>query len=334
MALKNATKLPSIKSLLISAGPAGDQCNLCGNSFEIHDSSKSTLPCVDFECEPCARMWRILRSPTCSACYADFTCPGIAKDRTQIPSPLLDLDANDTLQQQSPSDSQLELFLSFQDRYVAFYGADTDSDDDTISEPGSPIREEADEITSVGEISDERLREALILANNRAGTNFCIQEIEAEVSMADLRTSTKIQLADTLTQFCIRKASESDEDDARDESSRQLDENDPSDAKFQQGRETTQEDLLRCVYCHKAFRNESHLRQHAIIHAPSRRTCSICGQVLGNPSSRRVHERKHRETEKQRDERLRQEREARDRKRAAQKVQKQNRRERLRGVSG
>lgn len=330
MAPKNATKLPKLKSLLISAGFGGDQCNLCGNSFEIRESSRSTLPCVDFRCQPCARMWRILSSPTCSACYADFTCPRLAKDRTQIPSPLLNLDAKDTLQQQSPSDSQLEPFLSFQDRYVAFYGADADSDDDTISDPGSPMREEVDEISVMSDPSDEGLREALILANNRACTNFSIQEIEAEIPRADLRTGSKIQLADTLTQFCTRKASESDEDDARDESSQQLDETDPSDAKFQQDRETTQEDLLRCVYCHKAFRNESQLRQHAVIHAPGRRTCSICGQVLGNPSSRRVHERKHRETEKQRDERLRQERAARDRKRAAQKVQKENRRERLR----
>ncbi|CAD6579132.1 MAG: hypothetical protein ASARMPRED_008959 [Alectoria sarmentosa] len=330
MAPKNAIKLPNLKSLLISAGFGGDQCNLCGNSFEIRESSRSTLPCVDFQCQPCARMWRILSSPICSECYADFTCPRLVRDRTQITSPQLDLDANDTLQQQSPSDSQLEPFLSFQDRYVAFYGADADSDDDTISDPGSPMREEVDEITAVGEISDEELREALILANTRAGTNFNKEEVKAEIPLADLRISTQIQLADTLTQFCIQKASESDEDDARDESSQQLDENDPRDAKLQQDRETTQEDLLRCVYCQKAFRIESRLRQHAVIHAPGRRTCSMCGQVLGNPSSRRVHERKHRETEKQRDERLRQERAARDRKRAAQKVQKQNRRERLR----
>lgn len=305
MVLKNG---PSIGSLLVSAGPGSDDCDLCGNSFEISASSKSTpikLPCVDAQCTICARMWRILSSPICPACYPDFTCPKLARDRARILAPQLHLDANDTFQRQSPSDSQIESPLSSQKRYVAFHGADADSDGDTISELGSPMREEADEITAVSELSDEDLREALVFANNHAGTNFNIQEIRAEIPLADLRTGTKTQLADSLTEFLIWKTSESDEDDGNNESLQQPDEDEPSNATSQQDGATAWGDTFRCIHCQKIFRSAGHLRQHLVVHTLARCTCSICGRVLANANSRRVHEQRHQETEDQRDKRLR-----------------------------
>lgn len=212
-----------------------------------------------------------------------YRCPQIARDQVQTSSPRLDLHANDRLQQQSPPDLQIEAPLSFQDKYVASDAADTDSDDDTISDPGSPMRGEDDEITAVSELSDESLREALMLANNSAGTNFTIQEIEAEIPLADLRNDTTTQLADTLTQFCVWKASEGGEDDARDESFQQLDEDGPSEVTPQEDAGTAQDNPFRCTYCQKAFGSVGHLRKHMAVHTIERLKCSICGRVLGNP---------------------------------------------------
>ena len=312
-ALKN---VPSIRSILISAGPGFDECGLCGNSFETGGSSNSTrikLPCIDTQCEPCARMWRILSSPICKGCYADFHCPQ------------LNHDGNDTVQRQLPSNQQNKSSLSVQDSNVAFYSAHADADDDTMPNSGSPMRETDDDITAVGEFTDEELREALYLANNRAGTNFNIQEIEDEIPLAVLRTGTKTQLADTLTQLCIQKASESDKDDTGDESSQQLDEDDPSETMSQHHEETSQKNSFRCIYCQKDLSSIGHLRRHMAKHDIARRTCSICGQVLGNPNSRRTHEGKHRETESQRIDRLRKVKVARDQVRGGQNVPRQYR---------
>ncbi|KAL9133226.1 MAG: hypothetical protein Q9175_005593 [Cornicularia normoerica] len=343
MALKNAKTIPSIGSLLISAASGFDECCLCGNSFDIGKSSKSTrnhLPCVDTHCKPCAGMWRILSSPTCQACYADFICPQVAKDRAHISLPQTDLDANNTLQKQSPSNtlqvyspsnSQIESPLGLQERYVAFYGADADSDEDTISDSGSPMREGGHEMTAVSKLEDEPLREALILANNRAGTNFNIKEIEDGIPLAVLRTVTKTQLADTLTQFCVGKSSESDEDVGRDGNgnSQQPDEDDSSDAISQQDEETALEKPFRCIRCQRTFRIAGHLRQHMVVHTVGRRTCSICGKVLQHPNSRRIHEKLHLETDSERDERLRKAKVAREQSRTGQKGPKRYRPERV-----
>ena len=316
-ALKN---VPDIRSLLISAGPGFDECSLCGNSFETGGPSNSTrikLPCIDTQCEPCARMWRILSSPICKGCYADFTCPNLARDQAQIHSPQLNDDGNDMVQRQSLSNPHVKSPLTMQDRNVAYYSADADADDDTMPNSGIPMRETDDDITAVGEFADEDLREALFLANNRAGTNFNIQEIEDEIPLAVLRTGTRTQLADTLTQLCIQKASESDKEDTGDESSQQ---GAPSEAVSQHDEEAAQENSLRCTYCKKTLRSIGHLQRHMVIHETARRTCSICGRVLGNSSSRQVHEDRHRETESQRNERLRKAKMARDQVRAGQKV--------------
>ena len=325
MALKKAGTLPTIGSVLVSAGSGFDECELCGNFFEISESSRSTpikVPCVDTQCEPCARMWHILSSPTCLACYAHFTCPKLSGDRAQISSPQFDLDANDTIQWQSLADSQIESPLDFQDRYVAFYGADTKSDDDTVLDTGSPMREEDDETTATSELSDEDLREALILANNRIGTNFNIQEIEDEIPLAVLRRGTKTQLADILTQLCTGKASESDEDDGREVSSQQLNEDDSSDTTSRQDGDAALHISFYCLDCHQVFKSAGHLRQHMVVHTINHHMCSICGKILGNRISRRIHEQKHWETDSQRDERLQKAKVARDKSRASQKEKK------------
>lgn len=337
MVLNNAKTVPDIGSLLITAGSGSEECGLCGNSFEISEfptSTKIKVPCVDRLCEPCARMWRILSSPTCPACYGNFKCPKVARDQAQISSPLLDLHANDTLQQQSPPDLQIESPLDLQDSYVASYGADADSDDDTVSDPGSPMRGEDDEITAVSELSDEDMRDALLLANNNAGTNFTIQEIEAEIPLADLRTGSQTQLTDTLTQFCIWKGSEGGEDDTNGESSQQLDVDGVSNGASQQDGERAQENPFRCMYCTRAFISVGHLRQHMAVHTIDRLKCSICGRVLGNPNSRRQHEKKHRETDSQRDERLRKVKVAKVQKQIGQRAPKKYRPERVPQVSG
>lgn len=287
--------LPSLSSLLVTANSGLETCGLCGNSFEIGGSSESNsieLPCVDPECEACAQMWFVLNSPTCRACYADFKCNKSTGHRVQI---------------------------SFQDMLVAFYGVDADSDDDTISDPGISIRENDDTVFS--HFRGEDLQEAVNLANSRAGTNFSFQEIEddIEVPLAVLRPCIKTQLADALAQICFRMAEEGNEADAEDGSSHQPDEDSFSNGTSQLGGEIGH----RCTVCQKVFRGPGHLRQHMVIHDVERRTCSVCGQILGSPSSRRVHERLHRETESQREKRLNKMRIAKNRLRAAQLGRKQ-----------
>ncbi len=326
--LKN---VPSMGSFLISADLGFDECGLCGNSFDIGESSNSTLiklPCINTHCGPCATMWRILRSPVCLGCYEGFACPQATGDRAQISSPLLDLDGDDILQQHSPLDSQIEPKISFRDMYDAFYGAGADSDDDDISNPGSPMREEDIEIAAVSEFSDEDLRETLILANNRVGTNFNIEEIKDEIPLAVLRTGIKTQLADTLTQLCIQKTSESDEDDTGDGNSRELDEEDSRDKTSHHDGETAQESSLRCTHCQKYFTSTAHLEQHLRDH-DIERTCSICGRLFVNRSGRRRHENMHRETDSEREERLRKSKLKRDQLRAGLRKPQPHRRERI-----
>lgn len=338
--LEKATKAPRPGSLLISAGSDSAECGLCGNAFD-GEASKSTrieFPCDDSQCEPCGGMWRILSSPTCLACYGGFTCPRLARDQADAFSPQPGVDANDTLERQSPPESQIESPFSFEDRYMTPHSTDTNLDDEMIPDPGSPMRGEDDKVTAVSELSDKDLQEALTLANNRVNTNFNIQEIAAEIPLTDWRTCTMLQLAGKLTQFCISKASDSDddeemkEDEAEDESSQQPEGNDLDNTKpwcLQQPGETAETDPRRCIHCGRMFRTINHLRQHMVVHSISHRTCSICGKVLGTSSSRRVHESKHRETESERDERLRKARISKQRVRAGQKVVERERRQRL-----
>ena len=320
-AMARDRKLPKIGLLLIDA-----TCDLCGNSFDIESSKPTRLPCVDRECDPCARMWRILSSPTCPACYqtshsplsfqdkyvAFYGCPKLPGNRAELSSSPLDLDANEISQQPPPSDSNIGSSLSFQDKYVAFYGIDADSDEDTISNPGSPMKDEEDGITAVSQLGDEALREALILANNRVGTNFNIQEIVDEIPLTVLRAGTKTQLEDTLTQLCTAKAFEGEDVDVEDEDLQHLDEGELSGSMSQQDEETSQENENCCIHCSKAFRTAGHLRQHMVVHNTERCACSICNQILGNPASRRAHEKKHWETDSQREERLQKAQVARD----------------------
>ena len=304
MASKKATTLPAIGSLMVNAGSGFDDCELCGNSFDVSDAGQTSarLPCVDMNCEACTQMWRILSSPTCPACYADFTCPKTVRDRTQLYPPQLNNESQDTCQLQSPLNSQIGFLSSFQSRYDAFYGVNADSDDDTISDTGSPMREEEDGITRLSRFLDDDLREVLILANKFAGTNFKIEELEDEIPQALLRTGTQSQLADALTQICTRKASESNKDHPTDVESQLPDES---------GKKAW-DNSVRCFECEEYFRSEGHLQQHMAVHTLERRTCKLCGQILANPASRRTHEWRHRETENERDERLRKRRVPRD----------------------
>ena len=291
--LKKDTKVPGLASLLTSAGSGSDECSLCGKIFDIGGACRS-LPCIDKQCEPCAQMWRILSSPTCPACYGEFTvCPKIGEGRAHI--------GNSTLQQPSPSNSHMKSPLSFQDRYVAFYGGDGGSDDDTISDPGSSMRDES------SELNDEDLREILILANDRAGTNFSVSEVEAELPLTVLRSGTKSQLTAALTQFCYLKASENDKDDTGEDDA-------------EHDGKTAEEYSFRCGHCRRPFKTQGSLGQHLVRHTLARRTCSICGKVLADAKSRLSHEKRHRETASERGERLRKAKISRDRHNAKQKL--------------
>ena len=73
-----------------------------------------------------------------------------------------------------------------------------------------------------------------------------------------------------------------------------------------------------CLHCERVFKSAGHLRQHVVVHTTARRTCSTCGLVLGTTASRRVHERKHRETDSERENRLRKAKVARERSRTDQ----------------
>ena len=315
MALQKGTEVPGIASLLISTGVIGDECSLCGNSFESYEASYQAprLPCVDDQCEPCARMWRILSSPTCLVCYGDFKCPRLARKEAQKSLPKLTINTRNTFQPTSPLDSHIDSFLGFRDRHASFHSADAGSEDNTNSSLGSPMRED-DDVRAMPELS-ENLSEALTLANNRVGTNFNFQDIEAEIPPTLLRNCTNLQLADRLTQACIIKVSQDNCDNvARHRRSLQSDNHD-----VDLGRCTIDEPKShRCEHCRKTFKSAGHLRQHMVVHAPGHRTCSVCGQVLGNANSRRIHERRHRETGVEREERLGKAKVAREQSRARQ----------------
>lgn len=324
MALEKTTLPSLVKSLLITADSDSDECSLCGNFFELtsSDLAQIRLPCVDKQCGPCASMWRMLNPAICLACYADFTCP---KDATsaQMSSPHLNTD--DRLGQQSSIGSQIESPLNSPNWYVASDGSDVISENDTNSDAGSPMREEDHQVTNV---SEEDLREALKLANNRVGTNFSIQEIEADVSLDNLPTGTKTQLADHLTRLCIWKASESSEDDdAGDESSQQSHADNTSGAAPPQsgGTAASQGGSIRCILCRKPYRTAATMRRHLAAHKIGNRTCSLCGQVLGSAAGRRIHEKLHGETDGEREERLRKAKVARDRSRAGRGREEQKR---------
>ena len=302
MALQKGTKVPGIGSLLISTGVVGDECNLCGNSFENYEASNLALrlPCVDDQCEPCARMWHIVRSPTCLVCYGNFKCPRLIRKEAQKSLPKLIVDARLTPQPPSPLDSHIDSFLNFRDRHATFHNADAGSEDVTNSSPESSMGED-DDVPAVPELSEDLL-EALTLANNRVGTNFNFQDIEAEIPSTMLRNCTNIQLADRLTQACIMKVSQSGCDNvSRRRSSLQ---SKKDDVDLRRCTIDKAKSSHRCTHCRKSFRSPGHLRQHMIVHAPNHRTCSVCSQVLGNANSRRIHERRHRETEGEREKRL------------------------------
>ena len=340
------SNVPGIGSLLISTGVIGDECSLCGNSFENYQPTISALrlPCVDSHCETCARMWRILNSPTCLVCYGDFKCPRFTRkearkalprlitdtrDTIQQPLPLEEhvnpsvgfrdrhagfhsvnaaqkslprhvVDSRDRLQQASPLDSHIDSFLSFRDRHAAFHNADAAVEDDTNSNPGSPMREEDDDVQAVPKLSEDLL-EALTMANDRIGTNFNFQDIKTEIPESLLRNCTRLQLADRLTQACIMKVSQSDCDNM----SRRRNSLESKNGNGNLGHCTIDKATShRCTHCGKGFRSAGHLKQHEVVHTPANRTCSVCGLVLGTANSRRLHERRHQETEGEREERL------------------------------
>ena len=362
MALQEDTKAPGFGLLLISTGVIGDECSLCGNAFETYEASNLPLrlPCVDHQCGPCARMWKVLSSPTCLVCYGNFQCPQLTRKEAQQSLPRLITDMRDTFQETSPLDAHIDSFLSFQDSHTAFHSVDAaqkslprlgfnardtpqptsplDSDIDSFLNfrdrhaafhnanavpedvintcPGSPMREDED-AQAVPELSEDLL-EALTMANDRIGTKFNFQDIEAEIPSALLRNCSRFQLADRLTQVCINKLSEGCRDNASKHSSSEQPKKDDVDP----GRCTIQKakSSHRCTQCPRSFRSSGHLRQHMIVHTPTHRTCSVCGQVLGNANSRRIHERRHRETEGEREARLGKAKAAREQSRAQHKV--------------
>lgn len=303
-------------------------------------STRKELPCMDSNCGPCAGMWRILSStcPACYADFIcpklagehdrppppqlKFPPKTLREPSIWVPvSPKsqkhlnavyasqvrqlfaarkLLLDGEHLPQEHHPLDLQTESRLLFRDRNLAFDGADADSNDNTISDPGSPIRKEDGETMSLSELSNQDLRDALMLANNRAGTNFNMGEIIAEIPLADLRTSTKPHLEERLSQLCVSNAADSGEEDAEDEGSLQA-----NSLVLQQDAETGLVYSFNCLHCKKTFRTAAQLRQHMATHDVGLRTCSVCSQVLGSIQSRRTHESKHWETDSQRGERLR-----------------------------
>ena len=308
MTQQKGTTLPGIGSLLISTGPLGDECSLCGNSFETYEAPHLALrlPCVDKQCESCAKMWHILSSPTCLVCYGDYKCPRIIRKEAQSSLPKLIVDPRYRFQQPSPVDSHIDSFLSFRDRRAAFHSADGGPQEDIDSNLGSPMKED-DNVPAGPELSEDLL-EALTLANNRVGTNFNFQDIEGQIPLALLRNCTNLQLADRLTQACINKIQSGCDNVSTHQSSQQ-----PNKDDVDLGRGTVDEaKSSRCMHCQKTFRNPGNLRRHMIVHTLAHRTCSVCGQVLSNSSSRRVHEKKHGETEDEREERLAKAKAARD----------------------
>lgn len=57
--------LKNIESLLVSAGPGLDKCDLCGSSSNIDETARPdpiNLPCIDAQCELCVKMWGLIKS--------------------------------------------------------------------------------------------------------------------------------------------------------------------------------------------------------------------------------------------------------------------------------
>ena len=315
MTLPKATTIPSIQSVLTSAGPGLDECGLCRNVLDINPPSganRGMLPCMDSGCEECAHMWRILKSPICQACYAGFSHPKASGDQAQMSFTHPNIGANNTPLELPPTESSLGL----RDRYVAYYGADADSDNDTISDPGSPMREEDDDISYVSEVEDANLQDALIEANYRVGTNFNFQEIEDEIYLTIFGSDTKTELVARLTQLCMDKACESDKERGRDED--MSDEDTSNETTVQKSKGLHKVKTWPCMICHKTFKNSGYLQQHMVIHTIERRTCSFCGKILKSSNGRRIHEGLHRETDSKRAARLRKQKLARDKRRRLQ----------------
>ena len=322
MTLQKATTIPSIQSVLTSASPGLDECGLCGNMLEInppHGADSGSLPCMDSGCEDCACMWRILKSPVCQACYADFSHAKVSGDQAQMSFTNLNIGANNAPLEHSPTESSLGL----RDRYIAFYGVDTDTDNDTISDPGTPTMVKDGDVSGMSEFGNQILQNALIEANNRAGTNFSFQEIEDDLYLMLLRQETKIELVAKLTQLCMDKAemgidnaSGPDEELMNDED--MSDDITPHDTTIRKSDGTNKVKTWPCMICRKTFKSSGYLRQHMVIHTIERRTCSFCGKILKNPNGRRIHEGLHRETDRHRQERLRKQKLARDKRRGLQ----------------
>ena len=322
MTQQKARTIPGIQSVLTGAGPGLNECGLCGNTLEINPPSGAdggSLPCMDSGCEDCARMWRILRSPICQACYAGFSHHKVSGDQVQMSFTNLNMGANNAPLEHSPTESSLGL----RDRYITFYGAEIDSDNDTISDPGTPMRVKDGDISGMSEVGHQLLQNALFEANNRVGTNFNFQEIENDLYVMLLRQESKIELVAKLTQLCMDKAemgidnvSETDEEPVEDED--MSDDDTPHETTIQKSNGTNKVKTWPCIICHKTFKSPGYLRQHMVIHAIERRTCSFCGKILKNPNGRRLHEGLHRETDSKREERLRKQKLARDKRRRLQ----------------
>ena len=324
------TKVPGLTPVLIGAPSDLAECDFCGNAFEDDQATVINLPCFDAQCRPCARLWHVLTSPSCMTCYGDFICPRLANNQADKFSPRLFVKANHTIQLQSPWKWQIESPPNPQTGYVEVRGAYAKSSDESFLHPKVPLGEEEHDLPAASELSDENLLEALALFNERFDTNFSIRDIEEEIPLADLRKCTQPQLESKLTRFY----SESVDDDAEDGSSQLPDGDDLDDEMIQQDEEMDKVASHPCIHCQRSFRTAGHLRKHMVAHMPAHLTCSICGKVLKNTSSRRQHEKKHRETDSEREERLRKAQAGRDQARAGgkgvkQKVLKQKRRGRV-----
>ena len=292
-------------------------CSLCGNIFDLDKSAESIeiLPCMDDSCKSCASTSRMLSSPMCSACYGDFACPRVVRAQVQASLPKLQM-----THLSSTSDTQKNFLSGTQDRYAELNRADVDSDDDdSVSDLGSPMKVDDDNDDddegnrAVSELSDEDLRDALLQANNRVGTNFSIQEIGFETPLDHLGLENKAQLADILTELCTLTVSESDVDESCDKGSQEPEANDSSPTMHQQAQETVHIDLPSCSICHRQFYSTGHLRQHMSKHDARPRTCKVCGGIFATAASCRLHEKKHRETDSERAQRLKDAKAGRDR---------------------
>ena len=252
-------KLPKIGSLIVSDGSGSDECSLCGNFF---DSGK-------------------------------------VSERTPISLPCIMTDCHPCVSMWHILDSPvcLACYADFKCPRLDSDQADISSDDDTVLNEGSPMVDENHQSSAVNELSDEDVRDALIIANTRLGTKFNIREIEPVISRTNLRNRTKKQLANMLICFCMMKMSESDEEDAGDQSVPERDVDDLSNLISLQNGDTVHHIFLsfRCAYCQRLFENGDYLQQHMVIHDIGERTCSVCGRVMGSPNSRHLHERRHRQ---------------------------------------